>query len=411
MLTAEERRRAREAYLLELNGQKAKITTNTGNIENAPVHIQAPGDVLRERAYEEKRRIFLSKQSSNLGDIEANSDARKSISAVANTAKIQNSDIHLFSSHLPVIIEGDIQNEARRALGQQIEAKYVKHPESIASSAGLAFGSDRVDEARRKREQQQEYNRALGQQLRYQQIHHNLEHSDSTIAAPLIGFGLDRDEELRRKREKQEEYTRGLDQQLKLKQLQREQHHQLDAKYSYGKVSSKDENFEAFVLRNKPKGYSNDERGDHFNDRKVNAGESMFPSVPASAIAEFYSGIGGENNVKEDKKNKQAEYAEFLSKQLLQKKVQEDVDKRTKREDAWVASPPINLAGEDAVKWVIGPLGVPVRRTVEVGSRAVQRLINQGQSSPGKTSPVKYSQQGMQPIYFTCFNYFLNLMF
>ena len=91
-----------------------------------------------------------------------------------------------------------------------------------------------------------------------------------------------------------------------------------------------------------------------------------------------------------EKRMRQEEYAKLLKQQELYKLQSKDQapDLHQQRVEALAAAmarnvSPTNPAGSE---WTIGPLGVPVRRTLEVGNRAEQRAFTQ-MSSPQRMMP------------------------
>jgi hypothetical protein len=83
------------------------------------------------------------------------------------------------------------------------------------------------------------------------------------------------------------------------------------------------------------------------------------------------------NQERDLKRQKQVEYN-----LALQQQIQNGVQKNKIAIDNYQPMPP---SSTNASQWVIGPLGVPVRKTLEVGNRGLQKVFNQ---SPSKVPMV-----------------------
>ena len=119
------------------------------------------------------------------------------------------------------------------------------------------------------------------------------------------------------------------------------------------------------------------------------------------------------HNEKDLKRAKQAEYAQALQQQLHHQQAQSSKSKqkrsdrdRDRDRDPYSDGPALapRLAGQNEAGgleegWVIGPLGQPVRRTLEVGHRGAQKAFTQSQNmklSPTHRGRVEdYADQGI----------------
>jgi hypothetical protein len=86
------------------------------------------------------------------------------------------------------------------------------------------------------------------------------------------------------------------------------------------------------------------------------------------------------NQDRDLKRQKQSEYNLALQQQILT-----GMQKNKVVVDNYQPEPPRNT---NAAQWVIGPLGVPVRKTLEVGNRGLQKVFNQSPSK-AQVSPTK----------------------
>ena len=109
-----------------------------------------------------------------------------------------------------------------------------------------------------------------------------------------------------------------------------------------------------------------------------------------AAIGSLSSIGGGGDLDKQAKRTKQAEYAKALEQQL-NNKMQSNNQKQNLnggRHPAAAGGPGSAIDSQGALGegWVIGPLGMPVRKTLDVGNRRLQKVFNQD-SPPKNQAP------------------------
>jgi len=114
----------------------------------------------------------------------------------------------------------------------------------------------------------------------------------------------------------------------------------------------------------------------------------QFAEPPPLSVGSLQNIGGYEDDLKAAKRAKQSEYARALQEQqLIHQRIEADrlsnqlqqIELKNVHQDASAQAKKSLADG-----WVMGPLGVPVRKTLEVGSRLVQKAYNQSAGSPQK---------------------------
>eukprot|EP01038_Epipyxis_sp_PR26KG_P009340 gene9340-12585_t len=223
----------------------------------------------------------------------------------------------------------------------------------IGGIGGIGGGG--VDEKARKRDQQMRYANELKQQQMVSNMndsHNNRSYStnnnnnNNNGFNPISNNSVNKDEEKAMKKAKQNEYANFLNNQMQ------------------NKFQSKPNNSNS---------HNSSIQNNDYSSNGAGGGNS--------------NGIGmGVMDEKAEKRAKQAEYARALQFQQHQK--QTTTSSAISMQNNLKLSPekaPLSSIIEDP-GWVMGPLGLPVRKTLEVGNRQIQKAFNLQQlgSSPPK---------------------------
>jgi hypothetical protein len=273
----------------------------------------------------------------------------------------------------------DKQQEYAIALQQQMNQQKPNSGPSLPGGGNLAITglNDNEIGLRQKKAQQQEYAAALRQQMDYQQQHNNSNHRRN-------------DENLYHKEERGQPYSfdannRHDDPRSRMQQ---------DGSSYSGAANIMIGNSEKDNKRAKQQEYAAAlaqqlaERNQNNSNRQhghVEQGKSPLYNEPAMNNNNF-----DPYDSKQIKRLQQAEYARALAAQMQDANHRKELEKLERKGKLPTNSPDkfnypkSNINGNSNSNnnvpqegWVIGPLGLPVRRTVEVGNRGLQRLINQ----------------------------------
>ena len=249
-----------------------------------------------------------------------------------------------------------------------------------------AFGA--VDDKEAKRQKQIEYARSLDQQKQYQQPpassssssssssyhssssqasrkdNNSYHHSDASSSDGVGSFGAVNEKDI--KKQKQLDYARQLNEQNEIR--------------------------------------SNDVRLNKFGDydykqMNYNDNNSSMPHNNSSIM-----NIGHDNNNLDDRarlRSKQTEYAQsLLQQQMIQKYTQNSKENPSKSSSSSNTSG-IARDGSLEAGWVLGPLGLPVRKTLDVGNRGQQRAyLDQviQNLSPNKMNDAKFGNNSHDDV-------------
>ena len=201
-----------------------------------------------------------------------------------------------------------------------------------------------------KRQKQMEYARALDQQMGVMNSPRGTgREREGPAGLALIGGNLDAKAMVDAKRQQQDEYTRQLN---------------VQSQYLCAPKLNKFGEYE--------------QPGRHVN-----------PSVPSGGRNSSITAIGGDDG-KAGRRTKQAEYALALQHQQLEQQFQHPAKEKYQEQQISAAAAPSGFKPSGGLEegWVIGPLGLPVRKTLEVGNRGVQRAYTNHvvqQQSPQKS--------------------------
>ena len=430
MSSLEERKRQKEEYLaaLELqrrNSNDVKLTNNGDSNSNNDDSSRNNALLAREKMLEDRKNKFLAKQQGNNGN-EINLASYKKEGYPSEYAyALANGGLEIRRDKVPPPLPMPSINEAATFMQpksnnyEMIQKPQVPIPSKLNNNHmdaggnlpgnGIAIGvgiNGIGQENEDKKVKQREYSRALAEQ---QQYNHNINaQADPYNAVPApnpndyilgdkmskkkrqeefaqllrndqqplqgqpsnrqppsyyeneIGVGVNGiggGDDKAMKREKQNEYARALAQQQQFHFHQQQQ-----------------ELFQANAHVQLPHGQQPPQ-----NDR---AQGNVFGR---GGILSMYGNDNGQN----DKRRKQQEYARLLQEQQLFHINDESKKKPTAAPVQAVSS--VN----DPNVWVMGPLGVPVRKTIEVGNRGIQKAFYKA-SSPTKQPPI--AQQFQAPM-------------
>ena len=341
MQSAEDRKKAKQDYLAALEMQKKNKDVSIPNLnEQDNSKITAEQKISeRDKIFEEKRKKFIEKQN-------------KEQPITIPIPEESNSGNKIFKQNVIT----NINNNPENFIGKH---PYEKSDVLSSNKSSQPIIYDREDEIRRKREQQQEYNMAFNQQMNEQQQQNsrmpgNGKPSSNRGVNEGYGGGLplgsDREDEIRRKREQQQEYNRGLDEQLKIKQhlLQITQPDSfatsninpsgLNKKFSSKQNNSDD--FKSFIERNHKNANKDTYEPDYSMARN-------YPGMGDNSNGSL-GNIGSDTSALMDKKQNQNEYSALLNNQVaFNKQNNEKVLLQKKNEElALVSSPNTVLQGE-----------------------------------------------------------------
>jgi hypothetical protein len=287
-----------------------------------------------------------------------------------------------------------------RGAGRQHQSQYNAY-DPMNGGGGLNFGA--VDDKDAKRQKQAEYARALDQQgsmqplavdtrgVGRQHAHHNA--NDPMNGGGGLNFGAIDDKDA--KRQKQAEYARALDQQAQ--QLVRMGDRALfGAGQNHGGAAGGggldlfgggvDPRVAADAKRQQQQEYTRqlNVQSQYLGAPKLNkfgeyetAGRHVNPGGGDQARPTDVTSIGAGGEDKASKRAKQNEYALALQQQQFQHQVQPAQDRQMQKQIAAAAAVSgFKPSGGLEEGWVIGPMGLPVRKVLDVGNRGVQRAYN-----------------------------------
>jgi hypothetical protein len=297
-----------------------------------------------------------------------------------------------------------------------------------------SFGA--VDDKEAKRQKQLEYARSLDQQKQYQQppasSHHaSVSSSNNHYASNdnnhgggggggLSSFGAVDDKEA--KRQKQLEYARSLDQQKQYQQPPASSHHSSsqasrkdnnsyhhlnalssDGVGSFGAVNEKDIKKQkqldyARQLNEQNENRSNAVRLNKFGDydyKQINNNNDNNTSMPHNNSSVMNIGYDNNPDDRARLRSKQTEYAQSLLQQQMIQKYTPNSKENPSKSSSSSSSNPSGIARDGSLEagWVLGPLGLPVRKTLDVGNRGQQRAyLDQviQNLSPNKMNDAKF---------------------
>eukprot|EP01041_Mallomonas_annulata_P010819 gene10819-22569_t len=375
MSTAEDRRRAREAYEATLAKQRQDtskppdIYMKPAEIENTTsAGINRPSLSQRDKMLEERRQQFIQKQNGGNQQPDRSSGNRLGASNNPTGPGQSNSKHHVEqpssqqsrpTDHtretIPPVEKNttgkgrtDVPQPSNYEKGGQAERNTNHAPIQKSPTRDSAhnpvhpnpeiYEYSQPDDKAIKRAKQEEYARQLGQQERMagaqrqgQDRGRYQEDNNQAYGGSAIG-GVD---DKAAKRAKQEEYARQLEQQERMAGAQRQ----------------------------------GQDRGRYQEDNNQAYGVSAIGGVDDKAI----------------KRAKQEEYARQLGQQARETE-QSKRGLRSNGRGGDGGQSPYSPRGGLREGWIIGPLGLPVRSTIAVGNRAVQRAYNN--TSPTRPSPV-----------------------
>jgi hypothetical protein len=451
--TADDRRKAREAYLAALAAQKASIVSqpdrNQHNLPQ-PVNLSSvkpnpPQPQLmdkRQEAFEEKRQQFLTKQneasstswsknplestkpsfhgmnSSNLDHMpqqqqvpSSSNQYHSSNNPPINLKNYQQAGYPseyayaLASGGLEIpkqssmsILRNDpaagqherLREPPRFALAAQASehpphttnhypvASIESHqPDNSRSIMNIGY---HADDRERKRQIQQQYAHELQSQINHRQHQQHQSSSTTVQVQGIAAIGQRLVDDKAYKRQQQQEYARELEQQI--------QEHRSPSKFrdhsshehqhqSYQGVNAIGEK-----LSDKEFKRQKQEEYRHELEKQLQAqksGQHHHQQGKGNSKVSSIDQVGERVTDKELKRLEQQEYARELESQLKHKSQHDD------RSSA-------SLMNDGGDGWVIGPLGIPVRKTLDVGDRKLQRQYYQRQaaSSSSPNKPVEF---------------------
>lgn len=322
------------------------------------------------------------------------------------------------------------QAEYFRALEQQQRGGQMQERGSVVANhvvandmndAGVGdFMGTKAEDIAAKKQKQQEYAMALQQQQMWRQMNQRTEDSRDGVGIQMIGANSSKDDAKKQK----EDYVRFLDMQIHAKKdsiVNNRGNRELDITAGVGvngiggdseakKKLKRDKQAEyAWALQQQQLLHQLAEQQKQQNvttngTSSILSRPSQLPppqslQPPQSFAHGAHGGLYDDPHEVALKKAKQAQYAQMLQQQqLLQQQAQnKELEQHQSKKPV---DPNISLASRAAEGWVIGPLGVPVRKTIEVGNRGVQRAYYQGSPQKPTTSipsdPFQYNQQQQQ---------------
>ncbi len=276
----------------------------------------------------------------------------------------------------------DRQQQYAMELEQQMNRKKYDQEMEKAQDRALYGGGESNDAERKefeKRAKQQQY----AQELEQQMWDKNHKPGSANMAGggygPGWAIGAKDDSE---KHAKQAALAQEYENAIQNKKAQKDAEKAND-KMLYGKSPSADERQAA--KRERQREYA----------QQLAQGVELHKAAEASSLSynnyDAMAGIGSyESELSNQKRLKQEQYARQLKEQELLKlakgEQKNDVQLKIESLAAAMAGP---TSPFDQASWTIGPLGVPVRRTLEVGNRGHQKAFSQ--------SPVKGAMQQAGP--------------
>jgi hypothetical protein len=322
---------------------------------------------------------------------------------------------------------------------QQHRTQHQAQQGVMAGGGGLNIGGGAQDKDA-KRQKQAEYARALDQQAytqapseshQHQQQHRTLHQAQQGEMAGGGGLNIgggaqDKDA----KRQKQAEYARALDQQAQ--QLVRmgdralfgagnEQNHRPQSHYDHGSASQggagltglgaspdaakelkRQQQMDYTRQLNAQAQYAGAPKLNKFGEyvqpgRHHGAQQTQGGNAGAGDLSQIGGGTDGRDRA--EKRTKQLEYAMALQQQQFTHAApQQPHDRYTQQQVAAAAAPSgFKPGGGLEEGWVIGPMGLPVRKTLEVGNRRVQKAY--ADHALQAQSPKKHPSPGGGPSF------------